>query len=61
MGVVSVVKSKKIKLQIPEEEILTVMAHIRSILIKKYPDLNVSFIEMLTEEFFNSHFVEDAE
>lgn len=37
------------------------MAHIRSILIKKYPDLNVSFIEMLTEEFFNSHFVEDAE
>ena len=93
MGVVSVFKSKKIKLQIPEEEILTdelnkwleenitkervekwiddsvsdeendliVMAHIRSILIKKYPDLNVSFIEMLTEEFFNSHFVEDAE
>lgn len=93
MGVVSVVKSKKIKLQIPEEEILIeelnkwleenitkervekwiddsvsdeendliVMAHIRSILIKKYPDLNVSFIEMLTEEFFNSHFVEDAE
>ena len=93
MGVVSVVKSKKIKLQIPEEEILTeelnkwleenitkervekwiddsvsdeendliVMAHIRSILIKKSPDLNVSFIEMLTEEFFNSHFVEDAE
>lgn len=93
MGVVSVVKSKKIKLQIPEEEILTeelnkwleenitkervekwiddsvsdeendliVMAHIRSILIKKYPDLNVSFIEMLTEEFFNSHFVEDVE
>lgn len=91
MGIVSVVKSKKIKLQIPEEEILTeeintwlsekitkdrvekwiddtasdeendliITAHIRSILIKKYPDLNVSFIEMITEEFFNSNFVEE--
>lgn len=93
MGVDFSSQVEKIKLQIPEEEILTeelnkwleenitkervekwiddsvsdeendliVMAHIRSILIKKYPDLNVSFIEMLTEEFFNSHFVEDAE
>lgn len=91
MGIVSVVKSRKIKLQISEEEILTeelntwlsenitkervakwidetasdeendliVTAHIRSILIKKYPDLNVSFIEMITEEFFNSNFIEE--
>lgn len=90
MGIASVVKSGKIKLQIPEEELLTeqlnnwldenitkervskwldenvsdeendliITAHIRSILIKKYPDLDVSFIEMITEEFFNSHFVE---
>ena len=91
MGIVSVVKSGKIKLQIPEEELLTeqlekwldenitkervakwidetvsdeendliITAHIRSILIKKYPNLNVSFIEMITEEFFNSHFVDE--
>lgn len=91
MGLVSVIKSGKIKLQIPEEEIMTekinawldenitkdraekwlddtvsdeendliITAHIRSILIKKYPDLDVAFIEMLTEEFFNSHFIEE--
>lgn len=91
MGLVSVVKSGKIKLQIPEEEIMTekinawldenitkdraekwiddtvsdeendlvITAHIRSILIKKYPNLDVAFIEMLTEEFFNSHFIEE--
>ena len=91
MGLVSVIKSGKIKLQIPEEELLTeqlnkwleenitkeraakwidesvsdeendliITAHIRSVLIKKYPNLNVSFIEMITEEFFNAHFVED--
>lgn len=90
MGVVSFVRSKKIKLQIPEEKMLTeeintwltenitkeraekwvdetasdeendliVTAHIRSILIKKYPNLDVSFIEMITEDFFNSHFIE---
>ena len=26
---------------------------------KKYPDVDVAFIEMLTEEFFNSHFIEE--
>ncbi|MDD7402340.1 MAG: hypothetical protein SO170_09730 [Butyribacter sp.] len=90
-GIVSMVKSKKIKLQIPEEEAkikeikewldeniskelveswldksvsemendLVVTAHIRSELIKEYPDLEKEYIEMIADEYFEEHFLSE--
>lgn len=90
-GIVSIVKSKKIKLQIPEEEALTksikewlentitkelveswldknvsemendlvLTAHIRSRLSKEYPELQMEYIEMIADEYFEEHFLEE--
>lgn len=90
MGVVSFVKSGKIKLQIPEEEVRTeeimkwmeenltqkvvddwkdaevtemendllVTSHIRAVLVKKYPEQDVAYLEYLADQFFTKNFVE---
>lgn len=90
-GIVSMVKSKKIKLQIPEEETMTnslkewldenitdelvdswldknvsevendllITAHIRTRLAKEYPDLQIEYIEMIADEYFEEHFLKE--
>ena len=94
LGITSVVKSSKVKEQIPveeettrniknwlkenitdemteswkdadsseEENDLLIMAHIRAALIKKYPEADVAYLEMLSEEFYSENIFEnDAE
>lgn len=43
------------------ENDLLVMAHIRASLIKKYPQEDVAYLEMISEEYFNEFIVEGEE
>ena len=86
-GIVSVVKSSRIKLEIPIEQEktrkiqewlaenltlervkkwenpevsqaendLVIMAHIRSNLMKQYPEEDAAYLEMIAEEYFTEH------
>ena len=89
-GIISVVKSGKIKSQISEEEILTeeiklwldenitrsvieewkdadvsevendliISSRIRERLVKNYPEIDVSYLEMIADEYYNDKFVD---
>ena len=91
MGIVSVIKSGKIKKEIPAEQEKTeeimswleanltqsqidkwtdkdssaaendllITAHIRAALIKKYPEENIGYLEMLTDEYFDKNLVNE--
>lgn len=92
-GIVSVVKSSRIKLEIPIEQEktrkiqewlaenltleivkkwenpevsqaendLVIMAHIRSNLMKQYPEEDAAYMEMICEEYFTEHIQEQDE
>lgn len=92
LGISSLVKSAKVKEQIPVEEETTremkawlqenltddiiegwkdhkvseaendllLMAHIRASLIKKYPDADVAYLEMISEEYYNESIVDGS-
>lgn len=42
-----------------EENDLLLMAHIRASLIKQYPQEDVAYLEMISEEFFNENIVQE--
>ena len=92
-GVVSVVKSARIKTEIPVEQEktlrikewmaenltqeivqkwenpevsqaendLVIMAHIRSDLMKQYPEEDAAYLEMIAEEYFTEHIQTDED